>query len=160
MKYDEIVLRASEGNLTADNINEIVLAIADKNLQKDASLKDIQMKLSRHDRGLRDIEEEYPLLPPEADDLSKAVRNKGVEMLGGKKSPAYANKELRQRVFRDIYTEIKREYGLINEKGGQESYKKLKRKYISGALKVVEDYVLPMALEDEITAVNDLEGME
>lgn len=124
------------------------------------TVNSIKRKDSQYDRKFRDIEEEYPLLPPEADDLSKAVRSKGVEMLGGRRSPAYANKELRQKVFRDIYTEVKREYGLINEKGGQESYKKLKRKYFPGALTVVKDYVLPMALEEEVIAVNDLEGMD
>lgn len=117
----------------------------------------IEKKLTKHDRGLRDIEEEYPLLPPEADDLSKAVQKKGVEVLGGKKSEAYANKDLRKRVYRDIYTEVKRQYGLIDDMGRQKSYKKLKRKYLKGALAVVDGYELPVTLANEIDAENEIE---
>lgn len=103
-----------------------------------------------------DIEEEYPLLSPESDDLSKAVRKKGVEVLGGKKSEAYKNTDLRKRVYRDIYGEIKRQYGLIDEVGRQQSYKKLKRKYLKGALMVVESYQAPISLLNEIDSENEL----
>lgn len=116
----------------------------------------IEVKASKHGKQLREIEEEYPLLPPEADDLSKAVQRKGVEAMGGKKSNAYANKDLRRKVYRDIYTEIKRNYGLIDEMGRQKSYKKLKRKNLKGALLIVEQYILPIGLENEVNEENDL----
>lgn len=114
-------------------------------------------KAVQHDRSLRDIEEEYPLLPPEADDLSKTVKRKGCEILGGRQSNAYADRELRTRVYRDIYMEIKRNYGLIDEKGVQQSYKKLKRKYLTGALSVINQYIAPIAIQNDIEALNDLE---
>lgn len=120
-------------------------------------VKTMREKLQRTDRTVRDIEEEYPLLPPEADDLSNAVKKKGVEIMGGKKSAAYANVELRRRVFQDIYLEMKRQYGLINEKGRQLSYKKLKRKNLSGAFEVVNEYEAPVALANEIDAENELD---
>lgn len=109
--------------------------------------------------AIRIIEEEYPLLPPEADDLSKAVKKKGVHLMGGKSSAAYQNADLRKQVYRDIYGEIKRQYGLINERGGQLSYKKLKRKYLPGAFMVVENYILPTSLEEAIQEENDLEDV-
>lgn len=115
----------------------------------------LEIREAKTARAVTDIEEEYPLLPPEADDLSIAVRKKGVELMGGKKSPAYNNKELRTRIFRDIYYEIKRQYGLIDEKGVQASYKKLKRKYYSGAIAVVGAYVLPIGLQNEVEAENE-----
>jgi hypothetical protein len=114
----------------------------------------------KHDRTLRDMEEEYPLLPPEADDISAAVKRKGAEKLGGKKSNAYQDRELRSRVYRDIYTEIKRQYGLIDDNGRQKSYKKLKRKYVNGAIAVVEGYELPVYLQNEVDGLNELEDME
>lgn len=117
----------------------------------------LEKRTAQNSRGIRDIEEEYPLLPPEADDLSNAVRQKGAQVMGGKKSEAYADKEIRQKVYRDIYTEIKRQYGLINADGRQQSYKKLKRKYLSGALNVVGCYEPPVSLANEIDAVNELE---
>lgn len=119
-----------------------------------------KIELAEHDRGLRDIKEEYPLLPPEADDLSKIVKRRGVQIMGGKKSPAYKDIPLRKRVYRDIYGEIKRNYGLIDEVGRQQSYKKLKRKYLNGAYKTVENYVAPVAIANDIEADNELEDEE
>lgn len=150
MNYLQVVAKATKGELSAKDLNEIVLAFASNEREQDK-------RMARHDRGIRDIEEEYPLLPPEADDLSRAVKSKGVEMLGGKKSNAYADNDLRTRVYRDIYSEVKREFGLINERGGQLSYKKLKRKHLSGAFDVVSAYVLPTVLAEEIESINDLD---
>lgn len=80
--------------------------------------------------------------------------------MGGKKSNAYKNTDLRKRVFMDIYGEVKRQYGLISETGRQLSYKKLKRKYFKGALVVVDTYVAPVTLQNDIDAENELEGMD
>lgn len=158
-KLNELMLRAQNNELTADDINAIVLAIADNEQGQDAEIKTLKINDKRKDRALKDIEEEYPLLPPEADDISRAVRRKGVEVMGGKKSGAYKNKDLRTRVYRDIYGEIKRQYGLEDVSGRQLSYKKLKRKYFRGALDVIEDYVLPIALANEVDEENEIDEM-
>lgn len=158
-KLNELMLRAQNNELTADDINAIVLAIADNEQGQDAEIKTLKINDKRKDRALKDIEEEYPLLPPEADDISRAVRRKGVEVMGGKKSGAYKNKDLRTRVYRDIYGEIKRQYGLEDTSGRQLSYKKLKRKYFKGALDVIEDYVLPIALANEVDEENEIDEM-
>lgn len=76
--------------------------------------------------------------------------------MGGKKSNAYANTDLRRKVYRDIYTEIKRNYGLIDEMGRQKSYKKLKRKYLKGAFDIIDNYETPILLANEIDEENDL----
>ena len=120
----------------------------------------LEKKTAKHGREIRDIEEEYPLLPPEADDLSNVVKKKGVEILGGKKSNAYANTALRKRVYQDIYLDVKRQYGLIDEQGRQMSYKKLKRKYLKGAIAVVGEYAAPIALANEIDAENELDELD
>lgn len=158
-KLNELMLRAQNNELTADDINAIVLAIADNEQGQDAEIKKLNINDKRKDRALKDIEEEYPLLPPEADDISRAVRRKGVEVMGGKKSGAYKNKDLRTRVYRDIYGEIKRQYGLEDTSGRQLSYKKLKRKYFKGALDVIDDYVLPIALANEVDEENEIDEM-
>lgn len=131
-----------------------LLSLIKKNVGK---IEALEKSTAKQGRTLRDIEEEYPLLPPEADDLSNAVKRKGVYILGGKKSNAYQNTTLRKRVYQDIYSEIKRQYGLVDEKGRQQSYKKLKRKYLKGAFSVVEDYEAPIALANEIEAENELD---
>jgi len=124
--------------------------------QNTGKISTLEKKSARHEKHLRDIEEEYPLLPPEAEDLSRAVQRKGVEVMGGKKSNAYANTNLRRKVYRDIYTEIKRNYGLIDADGRQKSYKKLKRKYLKGAMIIIDNYEPPILLANEIDDENDL----
>jgi hypothetical protein len=76
--------------------------------------------------------------------------------MGGKKSNAYTNIDLRRKVYRDIYTEIKRNFDLIDVMGRQKSYKKLKRKNLKGALMLVDEYILPIGLENEVNNENDL----
>lgn len=136
---------------------QYLFSLIEKNAGKIEALERGQ---ARNARAVKDIEEEYPLLPPEADDLSKAVQRKGVEVMGGKKSNAYANTDIRRKVYRDIYTEIKRNYGLIDEMGRQKSYKKLKRKNFQGALTIVEGYVAPIAIQNDVDAENDLDMEE
>jgi hypothetical protein len=143
---------ANQMQLSAEG--NYLLSLIKKNVGK---IEALEKSTAKQGRTLRDIEEEYPLLPPEADDLSNAVKRKGVYILGGKKSNAYQNTALRKRVYQDIYSEIKRQYGLIDEKGRQQSYKKLKRKYLKGAFSVVEDYEAPIALANEIEAENELD---
>ena len=117
----------------------------------------LEKSAAKNSRNIMDIQEEYPLLPPESDDLALAVKKKGVEVMGGKKSNAYKDIALRRKVYSDIYYTIKREFGLINEKGYQMSYKKLRRKHYKAALQQVRDYVLPAALESEIESLNDID---
>ena len=140
-------------NLTPQYLYSLIKSNAGK-------IEELERSTRKHGRELRDIEEEYPLLPPEADDLSREVQRKGVWVMGGKKKPAYQDKKLRTAVYRDIYMEIKRQYGLIDDMGHQKSYKKLKRKYLKGAMQVVEDYELPVTLQNEVDDLNELEGME
>lgn len=143
--------------MTLSEEGAYLLSLINKNVGK---IEELDRRTAKNTRGLRDIEEEYPLLPPEADDLAKEVKRKGVEVLGGKKSNAYQETGLRKRVYMDIYGEIKRNYGLIRENGAQESYKKLKRKYLKGAISVVCDYIAPIALQNEIDDLNDLEDID
>ena len=148
MNYLQVIDKAKKGELTAHDICHIVLAFDENNRIRDKR-SDIQ-----------DFKDEITILPAEADDISLAVRKKGVEILGGKGSAAYKDKDLRKRVYSDIYLCLKREFGLINEKGGQMSYKKLKRKYLENAKSVITMYVPPMAIEDEIQSTNDVGDME
>lgn len=132
---------------------EYLFSLITQNIGKISTL---EKKAARHEKHIKDIEEEYPLLPPEADDLAKAVQRKGVEVMGGKKSNAYTNTDLRRKVYRDIYTEIKRNYDLIDANGRQKSYKKLKRKYLKGAMTIIDNYEPPILLANEIDEENDL----
>lgn len=152
MNYLEVVRKARNNELLAQDINSIVLAFAENEKAQDKEIR-------QNKRDMNDVKEEYPLLPPEADDLANAVKRKGVILLGGKKSNAYTNKNLRKKLYMDIYSQIKRQYGLINERGAQLSYKKLKRKYLTGAFAVIDEYEAPIAIQNEIEAENELDDV-
>lgn len=117
--------------------------------------------LNRHDAEIRKIdtrmdklEFDIPLYGSEADELSNHVKRKGVAVLGGKQSEAYKDRNVRSKVYRDIYDQIKREFGLYAEDGKPKSYKALKRKYIYEAHEVVDAYETPLYLDELIKDTN------
>ncbi len=134
-------------------------------------VKELKKQGFQTNRDIREIEEDYPLDPAMADDISKAVKRKGTQLLGGEKSAAYHDNSIRTRVFRDIYHMMKREFGLVDsclikrEFGLVEScfdlsYKKLKKKYFQAALNYIESYQLPPELACEIMELNELDELE
>lgn len=100
------------------------------------------------------LEFDIPLYGSEADELSNHVKRKGVEILGGKKSEAYQDTNIRSRVYRDIYDQIKREFGIYSDDGKPKSYKALKRKYIYEAHELVDCYEAPLYLQETINEAN------
>lgn len=117
--------------------------------------------LNRHDKELKQmdnrmdkLEFDIPLYGAEADELSKHVKRKGVAVLGGKQSEAYKDKRIRDAVYKDIYSEIKREFGIYDDGGKSISYKALKRKYLADAHEVVDAYEPPFYLAEKIADAN------
>ena len=117
--------------------------------------------LNRHDKELKQmdnrmdkLEFDIPLYGAEADELSKHVKRKGVAVLGGKQSEAYKDKRIRDAVYKDIYAEIKREFGVYDDDGKPISYKALKRKYLADAHEVVDVYDPPFYLAEKIADAN------
>lgn len=117
--------------------------------------------LNRHDKEIRQIdtrmdklEFDIPLYGSEADELSSHVKRKGVAVLGGKQSEAYQDTEIRAKVYRDIYDQIKREFGIYDDSGRPKSYKALKRKYIADAHELIDCYETPTYLMELIQEAN------
>ena len=150
-----------------NNIQKVTLESLDLWVQKldlmvkqnQSDIRSLKASDAQKGRDIREIQEDYPLDPCMADDIAKAVMRKGVAVMGGKNSGAYKNTGIRSKVYRDIYTEVKRQYGLIKENGYQESYKKLKKKHFKGALNIIDNYVLPLSLENEITSANEVDEL-
>lgn len=138
---------------------DIMQAIDQKNEAIEARLYSIEKATARQSREITDIKEDMTITPAEADDIALAVRRKGVEVMGGKKTSAYKNLDIRRSVYRDIYGEMKRQFGLINERGCQLSYKKLRRKFFKPALNEIENYIVSAALDEMITTENDLDDL-
>ena len=96
---------------------------------------------------VQDLKDNTPLFAVECDEISTAVKRQGVILLGGKQSNAYRNRGLRGKVYRDIYNQLYREFGV-------KSHKAIKRCHLNVAVKIVEEYTLPIVLSEEISFVN------
>ena len=106
------------------------------------------------EKRLDKLEFDIPLYGSEADELSNHVKRKGVSILGGKNSEAYKDSNIRSAVYRDIYDQIKREFGIYSDDGKPKSYKALKRKYIYDAHELIDTYEAPLYLRESIDGAN------
>lgn len=93
------------------------------------------------------FEQDLPLLPGDADELSRTVKRRVVEVLGGKDSNSYHNKSICQTAFMDAYRNLKHNFDVT-------SYKNIKRRQIDVALKIANEYVPPVYLVDQINVCN------
>lgn len=66
---------------------------------------------------------------------------------GGKQSNAYNNRGIRQKVYWNIYSYLKYQFGV-------KSYKSIKRSECEKVLQIIESYQPPFFLEQEIVAEN------
>ncbi len=106
------------------------------------------------EKRLDKLEFDIPLYGSEADELSSHVKRKGVEVLGGKNAEAYRDDSIRKKVYTDIYSQIKREFGLYQDDGRPKSYKALKRKNLFEAHELVDNYEAPLYLQELIREAN------
>lgn len=95
-----------------------------------------------------ELKDNVPLYGCEIEEVSKHVKRKAVNVLGGKESEAYRDASIRSQLFSDIYAQIKREYGLVS------SYKSIKRKYIADVHDFIDCYEPPMVLDEQIRDAN------
>lgn len=93
------------------------------------------------------FKQDMPILGVEETRITEAVKRKGVECLGGKESPSYHNKGLRARVYQDIYRELKRQFGVA-------TYKAIKRNQADTAVGVINEYRVPLALQEQVDSCN------
>lgn len=114
----------------------------------------IDQKQMKMEQRMDRLEYDIPLYGSEADELSSHVKRKGVSVLGGKQSEAYKDTEIRSKVYRDIYDQVKREFGIYDDSGRPQSYKALKRKYIADAHELIDCYEAPTFLEELIEMAN------
>ncbi len=111
-------------------------------------------KIVKIESRMDKLEFDIPLYGSEADELSNHVKRKGVAVLGGKKSEAYKDSNIRSKVYRDIYDQIKREFGIYSDDGKPKSYKALKRKCIYEAHECIDAYEVPTYLKEMIDNAN------
>lgn len=101
---------------------------------------------------LEQLKMDLPILPVEADRITEVVRKKGVSVLGGKNSPAYNNRGLRQKLYNNLYANLKYNFSV-------RSYKSIKRSQVDKAIEVVHNYQPPFFLSQLIDNENSQQMM-
>lgn len=109
---------------------------------------ELNERVDHVEEKINSLEQDMPLYGCEIDEVSKHVKRKAVNVLGGKDSEAYRDASIRSQLFSDIYAQIKREYGLVS------SYKSIKRKYIADVHDFIDCYEPPMVLDEQIRDAN------
>lgn len=99
------------------------------------------------------LENDMPLYGCEIDEVQKLVKRKVVSILGGKDSEAYADRSIRSQTFKDIYCQLKREFGCVA------TYKSIKRRYIDNVREFIDGYSAPTALAEQINNANSQMNM-
>ena len=108
---------------------------------------EVNEKIDTVSKNLENFKEEMPVLGCDIDILTNAKNKKIVPLLGGKNSEAYRNNSTRGKVYSDIANEIKRQFNIPN-------HKCLRRNQMEQALKIIENYELPICLKEEIESLN------
>lgn len=116
-----------------------------KEIQAIFVLDEKQQKLESE---VKDLKDNMPLFNCECKELQNLVRKKGIEKLGGYKTPAYNDKSLRTKIYIDIQHQLKREFGVSR-------YEAIKRSQLEAAQYIIAFYELPIILKKEVTALNN-----
>lgn len=97
---------------------------------------------------VKDLKENTPLYATECDEVVKTVNKTVVQLLGGKHANAYQTKSTRDKVYKDIYRELRRHFDV-------KSYKAIKRRYLDAVKRMIMKYELPLVLSEEIVQINN-----
>ncbi len=108
---------------------------------------ELKEKIEAVNDDLQEFKRDMPLLALECQKITKAKNQKVVPILGGKDAPAYKDNSLRQLVYSDIDAQLRREFGV-------NTYKAIKRNQCDVAIKIINEYELPMYLKDRIDDTN------
>lgn len=109
--------------------------------------EELNLKVDKVEAEVKELKDTMPLLAVDCDLITKAVKTKGVEVLGGKDSNSYKDRSLRSRVYADIHREVKRQFGVT-------TYKAIKRNQCEKAVAFVRNYNVPFVLQEQIAENN------
>ena len=131
--------------LTTEEMLELQFKYA-KEVKKE--VQQVRNELEETNNKFDNFVEDLPLIGDEPEELQAVVRRVGTKALGGYNSPAYCDKSLSKKVYRNVWDYIK---GQFNVK----KYKAIKRKYLSKAIELAESYKAPFHLQEEIDMLNN-----
>lgn len=108
---------------------------------------ELKVEVDEIKSDLEKLKMDLPILPIEADKITETVKRRGVEILGGKQSMAYNNRSLRQKVYNNLYANLKYNFGV-------RSYKAIKRSQVAKAIEIINTYQPPFFLMEQIESEN------
>lgn len=127
---------------------ESVLMTTDQKIQLLAQGNvELNEKVEAINKDLQEFKEDMPLLALECQRITRAKNLKVVPLMGGKSAPAYKNKSLMHKVYSDVDSQLRRQFGV-------NTYKAIKRNQCDMAAKIIERYELPIYLKEEIDNEN------
>lgn len=130
------------------NMREQVIKNSYSHLSKEVqAIFALDHKQQQLEVEVKELKEGMPLFNVECKEIQAAVKRKGVEILGGKGSPAYKNNSIRCKVYSDIQQQLRREFGVSR-------YEAIKRSQLNMAHEIVAKYKAPIYLTDEIYLLN------
>lgn len=121
-------------------IPEQIRIIAQGNMQLEQKIEDVN-------NDLQEFKRDMPLLALECQRITRAKNQKVVPLMGGRDSAAYKDNSLRGKVYRDIESQLRRQFGV-------DTYNAIKRSQCDLAVNIINKYELPMALAEQIDFAN------
>lgn len=111
------------------------------------AIKEVDGKVNEIRTEFEKFKQEIPIFGEECSNITDEVKAKVRECLGGKDAPAYQDKQLHRKLYRDIYTQTNRMFGV-------KKYKLIHRNQISEYINAVKDYTPPIGIQSEIDSAN------
>lgn len=102
---------------------------------------------------LENLKNDMPLFIRDARDIQAALKKKAVQALGGYGSEAYKDNSTRGYVFADIQRELRRQFDV-------KRYDQIKNKDVPDALRIIEEYKLPLALKNRVDMANNQQRLD
>lgn len=107
----------------------------------------VEQKADTLEDRFNKLEADMPVFTIDAKNIQSAVKKKGVNVLGGKDSNAYKDKSTRTSVYADIQCMLRRNFGVRR-------YEEIKHRQADVAIRLVEEYVPPLILQEKVEMVN------
>lgn len=111
------------------------------------AIKQVDGKVNEIRNEFEKFKQEIPIFGEECSNITDEVKAKVRECLGGKDAPAYQDKQLHRKLYRDIYTQTNRMFGV-------KKYKLIHRNQISDYINAVKAYAPPIGIQSEIDSAN------
>lgn len=153
-RFHDMEEAISEGNKSLPlTLKEQIQTIAKGTEELYQRVDEVTEDVKTVKQEIESLKLDLPILPIEADKITEAVRKKGVAVLGGKQSNAYNNRGLRQKLYNNLYSNLKYNFGV-------KSYKGIKRSQCDKAIEVIQKYKPPLFLQEQIDAANNQQSFD